>query len=1216
MSLFVLGFLGFAFLAAPSIVSHTGIARSILVSQAASYGWQASVESISVGWITPLSIKNAAFVGPSGNTKLEVARADSSLTAVNLIRFNPADLGELSLRGVKLDCAVDQGQSSIEADLAKLLEPSDSESATVRTSVLLQECSVVARDSATQKTWTIKQANAKVNVDGDRVTGEFAGVVGEPSGSEGSIQSQFVWHDGATESADQLSDWELSLEANSFPVSTADLIARRIFTDSDSTPLGSSGEATGRVRVLGKNQNGVRLEIGDLQLRNFQSTLPLSKPQRWQNNLATLNGQVDWSEGRLFGNDLSVTTDFASAELDGSFPTSISFVGTHDNPLLWMQSLQGMAKLNVDLAALSEALPGLLPIRDDATLVSGTATAILRNQRATDDVMPRTELSLKTRSIRARSGGRIVVIEPLSLDATVSDQDGSLLAEQFSLSSSFAEASGSGMLRGGQAQFSVDFGRLYTMLRPVIDLSEFSLGGNADGNIRWSVSSADGSDQWELSGSGEAKQLLVTLPGGHRFKRSIVQSSLTAKGNWAGNQLQRLSQAEFALGSGGVLFKAQLTEPVTQPTQESSYPVRMEIDGRMENLSESLGPWLPEQLASAEGRISGTAIAQLNRYGGIVSKADLEMLQPRINYQDRWYSQPKLTLHFGGSLDLTAGTLSTPSTTIVGESISLAIRGEALPEKTNLEIAWKADLEGIQDSIGATIARAAAIPTVRPIGYRPVEEDSYRYAGICNGKFTITGGPDQWHINSELSGENLKILRQRLSGINPPGTSAGAFPVTPSLDGRYANNGLQPNGSRAADTSVVWSEPRMKISGPLTYKADLGQIELGTQQVACDWFAGSLAGMVDFSGDDVAIELSGPSRTKLDALAARLSEYFEASINANGVHESELALTVNVPAQGETTYALQTDVGWQECDIAGVRLGASKLPLHVTQERVRINKATVPVIDIAPAIAGAAATVSQADSNATATLALTVDLTKPQTAIQFDPGTSIKSLRISPQAAASWLKYLTPLAAGATQIDGVVSAEFDEAIIYPDDPTQSTIRGNLEIGHVTLSSGPLANQLIQGVRQIKSMTRLTGGQVEPVAPKTLIEMPPQTVPFALANGVVAHQRMYFKVDNAEVMTSGQVGLDSQVALVAQVPLNARWLGSDLQGLAGQNLAFPINGTISRPRLDETAVRRVMAELVPRAGAEVIQNRLDGLIQKQLGDQVDQLNSSLEKIFNF
>ena len=182
MTAFAIGFVGLAVFAAPSVISHTGIANSMLASQAAAYGWDASVDSISVGWITPLTAKNLSLKGQSGETRIQIDHAASSLTAVDLIRFSPAAIGELSLRGVMVDCAVDQGRSSLESDLAALMEPTGEPTPVVHAKVQLQECQMRVTDSVTQQTWSLNQANTQLIFTGDQITGEFAGVVSEPSG--------------------------------------------------------------------------------------------------------------------------------------------------------------------------------------------------------------------------------------------------------------------------------------------------------------------------------------------------------------------------------------------------------------------------------------------------------------------------------------------------------------------------------------------------------------------------------------------------------------------------------------------------------------------------------------------------------------------------------------------------------------------------------------------------------------------------------------------------------------------------------------------------------------------------------------------------------------------------------------------------------------------------------------------------------------------------
>jgi hypothetical protein len=116
-------------------------------------------------------------------------------------------------------------------------------------------------------------------------------------------------------------------------------------------------------------------------------------------------------------------------------------------------------------------------------------------------------------------------------------------------------------------------------------------------------------------------------------------------------------------------------------------------------------------------------------------------------------------------------------------------------------------------------------------------------------------------------------------------------------------------------------------------------------------------------------------------------------------------------------------------------------------------------------------------------------------------------------------------------------------------------------------------------------------------------MPAQTVDFAVHQGVVSHDRLFFEIDRAQVVTSGRVAFDGRLNMIAMVPLDARWLGSDLKGLAGQTVTLPIDGTLSRPSLDSSGV----AQLVTQLGTQAVQSTAENYLQQQL-------NRGLEKLF--
>jgi hypothetical protein len=101
-----------------------------------------------------------------------------------------------------------------------------------------------------------------------------------------------------------------------------------------------------------------------------------------------------------------------------------------------------------------------------------------------------------------------------------------------------------------------------------------------------------------------------------------------------------------------------------------------------------------------------------------------------------------------------------------------------------------------------------------------------------------------------------------------------------------------------------------------------------------------------------------------------------------------------------------------------------------------------------------------------------------------------------------------------------------------------------------------------------------------------------------------------EIDRAKVTTSGRVTIDGQLDLIAQIPLDASWIGSDLSVLSGQTITIPVNGTLDRPRLDSSGIQRIVADMGTRAAQEAGAN----FLQEQLGRGQQQLEDSFNKGF--
>ena len=389
----------------------------------------------------------------------------------------------------------------------------------------------------------------------------------------------------------------------------------------------------------------------------------------------------------------------------------------------------------------------------------------------------------------------------------------------------------------------------------------------------------------------------------------------------------------------------------------------------------------------------------------------------------------------------------------------------------------------------------------------------------------------------------------------------------------------------------MWSEPNLKLNGVTRYNTTSGEVVAEGIQVATDWLATTISGKAIWNDAQGDVSLTGPARLKMDEVSTRLTELLGMTIAAQGINETPLEIRVTRGQDQAITLSVAAHLGWDSGEIAGVRFGAASVPIRLTETAVQIQPAVIPV--------------GQGQLN----LAGEVFYRPGPVWIRAQSGVGASNIRLTQQMTNRWLKYLAPLAANATEIEGVMSAEIDEAIIVIDNPNQSRLRGRLTIEHAQMNSGPLANQIISGIEQLRAIAQLNANAIgsagiSPVSnSKKLVSMPAQTVEFSVRQGVVQHDRLFFQVDRAQIMTSGRVGLDGSLQLVAQVPLEASWLGNDLQSLAGEPVALPVNGTLNQPRLDSSGVREVVLQL----GTQAARNTAENYLQKQL-------NKSIDKIF--
>jgi hypothetical protein len=204
--------------------------------------------------------------------------------------------------------------------------------------------------------------------------------------------------------------------------------------------------------------------------------------------------------------------------------------------------------------------------------------------------------------------------------------------------------------------------------------------------------------------------------------------------------------------------------------------------------------------------------------------------------------------------------------------------------------------------------------------------------------------------------------------------------------------------------------------------------------------------------------------------------------------------------------------------------------------------------------------------------------------VQLNKGRILERARLTPAACASALGYALPVLADVAQVEGELSMDLEGARLPLTDPAQAEIAGRLTIHSAQIGPGPL-------VRELSMLLK---------GPATLTLAKDNVVPVLLVKGRVYHSGLELHFPELTVRTSGSVGLDGSLALVAEMPVPPKWLGSSklARAVAGQTIRLPIGGTLSKPKIDERALREASARFARDAAENALRQEVDDKLKKE------------------
>ncbi len=193
-----------------------------------------------------------------------------------------------------------------------------------------------------------------------------------------------------------------------------------------------------------------------------------------------------------------------------------------------------------------------------------------------------------------------------------------------------------------------------------------------------------------------------------------------------------------------------------------------------------------------------------------------------------------------------------------------------------------------------------------------------------------------------------------------------------------------------------------------------------------------------------------------------------------------------------------------------------------------------------------------------------------QPILSIQPGKLLEGVSITPQMCRTWLKYVHPIVAEATQAEGRLGIELRQAVIPLTNVHDTQAEGALLLEKGSVGPGPLTQLVVGGLERIAAIADRRLPRLHALATRTWIEIPPQVVPFLVHDARVFHRHLEMLVGQVQLTSQGSVGWDESLDLDLQLRLPERWfVDRPLLGkLRGQTVQIPLRGTLRRPEIDE------------------------------------------------
>jgi hypothetical protein len=1191
-------------LIAPNLIGWTGQLQTA-VDRFVHLDGQLQIGSSSLGWFQKVRLKNILLKNTEGEIIAKIEEIESSKSLLMLC-LNQQDLGEFTVRQADVSLVTWPAGSNLEQVFQPMIStPQEGEpgkSSLPQVTLNLTNSRLSFKRLEDDQWYDLVDTAAKLEVlpASNQLTLKLQATNG--GDVSGSIQVDAnASMDFATST---LSDLKAHVNAQQFVCDFLTPILHRIGQD---TQLRAKLDS--RLDATWQNDGKLSLEIEQLRLSQLQIDSPTflaENPVRLKELFAS--GDIQQSTLAFSAKQFALKSDFALLDFEGQ-----ADINQLINAVSGKANIENDFALHamIDLAAMAEAVPALMSIKDDVVLneaklsceafsrmeqgqrrllmnvevpvINGQKYAVsVRGDRRSVDRSNSTPFQWRN-PLRITAAARQVPKTPLWLELLTCESD-------FLVANGRTEADGR-----GQLTLNGDLNLLQRRLEQFVDLSETRLSGIVAGKFDWSKSAADRNQNasvYQLTGGASISDLHVRMGEQPAWREEQLVINLGAN-QMVNSKSSLLQAAGLEIISAADRATLTLTKPVRDPGLESQFDCNLALVGDLGNWMRRVKAfvYLPEM--HLKGNLNTLGSLSINPESLSIKTEslavqDLQLIMSGMRVRERTVQGDVALKYLWQDQTLT--------------STRIFIRGEAMQMNADQFVV---DLRDNAELLNATFTLAADMR--RGMSWFDSTSNDSPYRGKLSGKLIVrmTGAKTDLEVDSMV--DNFSYV----SISNPPKTG---------------------NQASAPIESPMWTEQRLRLAGSATYNSKNDSLVVSKIKLNSDAVSADLKGRITDLSTLCRLNLIGKLQTDSAKLAKHLKDNLGIDLVLSGNDESNVAIqgAVFEPTANDAVVSsdspngnaivatadpltVRGQVRWESGQIYGVAFGPSKIAVHYDPTQLDIEPINLKLeqgrLTADPAIVFGDPMV----------------MTIKQDKI-------LNRANLSPEVCRGWMKYVAPMLAEATEATGNFSVVLKQDAFLPlTDPLNGALDCEISLHTAEVGPGPLGQTIVGIAEKVRAIAQgqsigetllSVAGNPNSAAnqkQQVWISMPEQKVGCRMENGRVYHDRMTFQVKDVVIQTSGSVGADQSIDMVATIPIRDEWLAKNkyVKALAGSDkvVTIPIRGTITKPQFVMESLASLPKLLLQGAANNLIKEQTSKILQdsggKLLGQEAENLLKGIQ-----